>query len=211
MDNGLHQSFNIFNKESHQSAIQWREKWLGGIQTGKNYNIEAREKAAIWAVNWGRESLRYILNGESVAPGCTEVVLEALQRHGGCQILPLTIDRLEDITIGLGGGFSGQGEVCGAISGHIIAIGIDIAARTRETAVIRRDVMNATVKFCRQIKAMFGALRCRELTGINFLNSEGTFDLEALDKVTSGDRPPFMKCEDIVRFCIYTPLPSEEV
>ena len=202
--------FDISQRESHQDAVRWQAKWLVGMQTGKNYDIGSHEKAAIWATNWGRESLRYLLNGESVAPGCTEVVLEAFQMHGGRPILPMKIDRLEDITVGFGGGFSGLGEVCGAVSGHIIAIGIDVAARTRETAVIRRDVMKATVKFCQQVKSRFGALRCCELTGINYLRSDGTFDNDALDKVTSGDTPPFMKCEDIMRFCIYAPLPSEE-
>lgn len=85
-----------------------------------------------------------------------------------------------------------------------------MAFRTRETAVIRREVMKATVKFCGLIKKKFGALRCKDLTGVEFLKPDGSFDLGALDKVTAGDEPPMAKCNDIIRFCIYAPLPSEE-
>ena len=52
---------------------------------------------------------------------CTEPVLEALQ-----PLCPLKWDRLADVTMGIGGGFSNMGEVCGAASGAIIAIGLDI-------------------------------------------------------------------------------------
>jgi C_GCAxxG_C_C family probable redox protein len=200
----------LSNENTGEKAAQWREKWLNGIRLGKGYDAGPREKAAAWAIKWGRESLRYTLDGEYVAPGCTEIVLEALQLHGGSPILPVRVDRLEDITIGFGGGFSGQGEVCGAVSGHIIAIGVDVAYRTRETAVIRKEVMKATVRFCKLIKEKFGALRCKDLTGLSFLKADGSFDPDVLNKVTAGNKPPMAKCEDIIRFCIYAPLPSEE-
>jgi C_GCAxxG_C_C family probable redox protein len=210
MDKILIKPFDLSEEEAHKRAAEWREKWLSGIKLGENYDVEAREKAATWAIKWGRDSLRYTLGGHSVAPGCTEVVLEALQLHGGRPILPVKIDRLEDITIGLGGGFSGLGEVCGAVSGRIIATGIDVTYRTRETAVIRKEVMIATRKFCRLFKEKFGALRCQDLTGVCFLKDDGSFDLDALKKVTTGSHPIIERCEDFIQFCIYAPFPSEE-
>lgn len=193
-----------------RKEAEWREKWLQGMQFGKSYDLEARENAAIWAIQWGRTSYDYYLGDFWVGPFCTEFVLEALQLHGGRQILPMKIDRLEDITIGLGSGFSLQGEVCGPITAHIIGIGIDVASRTRETAQIRKEVSVATRHFCRLFKTKFGCLRCADLTKLNFLKEDGTFDREADEEFRTGDLPRVKQCEDIIRFSIYAPFPSEQ-
>lgn len=75
----------LIEKDARQMAREWRGKWLSDIRVGQNYDVGPREKAADWATQWGLESLRYMLGDESVAPGCTEVVLEALQLHGGAR------------------------------------------------------------------------------------------------------------------------------
>jgi len=198
------------NDEARRKAAKWREKWLGGIKMGETYDLDARDKAASWATKWGRESWNYQLHGFHVSPFCSEMVLEPLQLHGGRPILPVKIDRLEDITIGVGAGISMQGEICGAVVGHIIAIGIDVAYRLRETALIRKEVSTATRKFCNLFKEKFGALRCADLIGMSFLKADGTLDPDALEKYVTGSPPISAKCEDIIRFCIYVPLPSEE-
>ena len=137
--------------------------------------------------------------------------MEALLLHGGRPILPATVDRIVDVTLGIGAGFSLQGEVCGAISGHIIAIGIDVAYRLRETAYIRKVISTETRKFCSLFRDRFEHLRCYDLIGRCFLESE----LPTIAKSETAS-PPLSpeeqgrKCENIVRFCIYAPLPSEE-
>lgn len=200
----------IYDVENPKMAAEWREKWLSGIKFGKSYDVEARYQAVKWARKWAVESIQYKLGEFNVAPFCTEIVLEALQLHGSRPILPARIDRLEDITMGLGTGFSLQGEVCGAVTGHIIAIGIDVAYRTRETAAIRKEVAVATRQFCRLFKERFGALRCADLTGLNFLKPDGGEDPDALEKFTTGNPPVGFRCMDFSHFCIYAPLPSEE-
>lgn len=199
-----------YDVEDPKIAAQWREKWLGGIKFGVSYDLEDRYNAAKWAIKWTMESVEYILNGFNVAPFCTEIVLEALQLHGGCSILPARVDRLEDITMGLGAGFSLQGEVCGAVTGHIIAIGIDTAYRTRETAMIRKEVSEATRRYCTLFKEKFGALRCADLTGLNFLKSDGSQNTDAWKEFGSGSPPIGERCLDFIQFSIYAPLPSEE-
>ena len=198
-----------------EKAAEWREQWLSGFTFGKTYDVEAREKAVVWVLNWMFESLEYFLNGFWVGPFCTEMVLEALQMHGGKQILPMKIDGLEDITLGIGGGFSGCGEVCGAVSGHIIAIGMDIASRTRETALIRKEVQIATRRFCKIFKEKFGSLRCCELTGTHFLQDDAiNLNFEAFAgymKETPGKPSAFQRSSlQTIPFCIYAPLPSEQ-
>lgn len=194
-------------EEDRKKAAKWREKWLSGINLGKSYDLDLHEKAATYATKRGRDSFRYTLNGYPVEPFCTEIVLEAFQK---CPILPVKIDRLEDITIGIGGGVSSQGEFCGAVLGHIIAIGIDVTYRTRETAIIRKEVSIATRKFCGLFKEKFDGIHCRELTGMSFLKEDGNIDPDALLKFREGNPPKSAKCQDIIRFCIYAPLPSEE-
>ena len=130
----------IYDVENPKMVAEWKKKWLSGIKFGESYDVEARYKAAKWALKWAQESAQYTLGGFNVGPFCAELVLEAFQLHGGRPILPIKVDRLEDITMGLGAGFSLQGEVCGAVTGHIIGIGIDVAYRTRETAMIRKEV-----------------------------------------------------------------------
>lgn len=194
-----------------EEAVQWRKKWLRGIKMGESYDVEARYNAASWLLKYVRALYDYQLAGSFVGPHCGEMVLEALQRHGDRPILPFTIDRLEDITIGLGAGFSFQGEACGAVSAHIIAIGMDVAYRVRETALIRKTVVEATRKFCNLFKEKFGAIRCADLTGVNFLKDDGlTMDPDALMGYISGNPPPYLRCDDFVQFCVYAPLPSEE-
>lgn len=113
-----------YDAENPKMAAELREKWLSGIKFGKSYDLEARYQAAKWAIKWIRESAQYRLGESNVAPFCTEIVLEALQLHGGCPILLVRIDRLEDITIGLGAGFSLQGEVCGTVTGTLVPLGL---------------------------------------------------------------------------------------
>jgi C_GCAxxG_C_C family probable redox protein len=200
----------VYDAYNPKTAAEWRDKWLSGIKLGEGYDMEARYEAVRWLINWVAESLQYTLNGCNVAPFCTEMILEALQLHGGRPILPVEIDRLEDITIGLGAGLSSQGEVCGAVMAHTIAIGIDVTYRTRETAAIRRDVAAATRKFCRLFRERFGALRCEELTGLCFLKADGSEDPEAWKNFSTGSPPIGARCLDFMQFAIYAPLPSEE-
>ncbi|MBN1367887.1 MAG: C_GCAxxG_C_C family protein [Dehalococcoidales bacterium] len=201
----------IYNIENPKIAAQWREKWLSGIKLGKSYDLVARYNAAKWAVKWTMESFMYTLGENNVAPLCTELVLEALNLHGGRPILPIKVDRLEDITMGLGAGFSSQGEVCGAVTGHIIAIGMDIANRERETAMIRRDVASATRKYCSLFKDKFGSIRCSCLTGLYFVNPDNSENPDAWKEFGAGYPPIGQRCLDFIQFNIYAPLPSEEV
>ena len=96
------------------------------------------------------------------------------------------------------------------MTGHIIAIGIDVAFRTRETAVIRRDVAVATREFCSLFKERFGAWRCADLTGVCFLNPDGSEDPKAWEQLGEGNPPIGMRCLDFLQFGVYAPLPSEQ-
>ena len=162
------------------------------------YDLEAHKRAAAWARDWLDNSVQYAMEGRVVAPCCPETILEALR-----PILPIKVDRIEDYTIGLGCGFSLTGEVCGAISGHIIAIGIDISSYTRETALIRDRVLAYSRKYMYRFREKFGHWRCGDLLGFTLTDPDG---LKKLQK--RGEQRP--NCLDYIEFAIMEPLPSEE-
>jgi C_GCAxxG_C_C family probable redox protein len=133
---------------------------------------------------------------------CSEVVLEALQPFCG-----LKWDRIADVTLGLGAGFSGMGEVCGAVSGAVIAFGLDIASRYREQAVLRVLISKATQEFMKAIKDEFGGVRCADITrhDISGLLIPGDKNYRSFIE----DKDAVKKCDSIQRFAIMYPLPFE--
>jgi len=136
---------------------------------------------------------------------CSEPVLEALQ-----PLLPLKWDRLADVTMGIGAGFSQMGEVCGALSGAIICIGLDLAARYRDTTVLRLLNIRFTQKIMRDFAKEFGAVRCKELLGGMDISGSLIPDDEnyaAYRKAKSEGRVP---CRQLMRWAIMYPLPSEQ-
>ena len=76
--------------------------------------------------------------------------------------------------------------------------------------MIRKEVAVATRKFCRLFRERFGALRCADLIGLNFLKPDGSEDPDVWKEFTTGSPPIGDRCMDFFQFCIYAPLPSEE-
>lgn len=96
---------------------------------------------------------------------CSESVLLAIS-----ELLSIRSKLIPKVATGFGAGIGGQGEVCGAVSGGILGLGLRFG---------RNDVKKESVKpywyasdFLKRFKAEVGNLSCRELTGCNF-NTEG--------------------------------------
>ena len=139
---------------------------------------------------------------------CTEPVLETLQPL--CpQVTKAQLNWLADVTLGIGAGFSGMGEVCGAVSGAIMAIGIDFASKHRDTALLRLFIGRATQKFMRDFAKEFGSVRCKDIIGhdISGYLTPGDEAYEAFRKDATLRRG---KCWEAIRFAIMYPLPSEQ-
>jgi C_GCAxxG_C_C family probable redox protein len=144
-----------------------------------------------------------------INPRCSETVIEALQT-----LCPLKWDRLADVTIGIGAGFSNMGEVCGALSGGIIAIGLDVAARYRDTIPLRLHIIRFTQKLMRDFTKEFGSVRCRDIIDCDI---SGT--LIPGDEACMEHQKEFMKAKDegvetvcfkLSRWVMMYPLPSEQ-
>lgn len=96
--------------------------------------------------------------------GCAQAVLDALQRHfniGGGEVFKSAS--------ALAGGVSGTHEVCGALLGGVMAIGLAYGRAKFEVGKVCReqlDYLEATTraaKLCDRFKEKFGSLRCNDI------------------------------------------------
>jgi C_GCAxxG_C_C family probable redox protein len=140
---------------------------------------------------------------------CSEPVIEGLQ-----SLCALKWDRLADVTMGIGGGFSYMGEVCGAVSGGIIAIGLDIAGRYRDTVAIRYLIAKYTQKLMKDCVKEFGCVRCRDLIGHdisgNLIPGDPAFAAYLSDMMSNREAGKELVCRRVLRWVLMYPLPSEQ-
>ena len=140
---------------------------------------------------------------------CSEPVIEALQ-----SLCPLKWERLADVTMGIGSGFSNMGEVCGAVTGGVIGIGLDLSARYRDTVALRYYTIKFTQTFMRDCIKEFGGVRCRDIIGDDIsgilIPGDKTYAayMKKVAKARAEDTEPV--CLKLTRWAIMYPLPSEQ-
>lgn len=144
-----------------------------------------------------------------VSVRCSEPVIEALQ-----SLCPLKWERLVDVTMGIGAGFSNMGEVCGVVSGGVIGIGLDLSARYRDTVALRYYTIKFTQKFMHDCIKEFGSVRCRDIIGDDIsgiLTPGDKVYAEYIRKVTKAKaKGTESVCMKLTRWAIMYPLPSEQ-
>ncbi len=87
------------------------------------------------------------------------------------QQLGIQSEVIPRIATPFGGGIGGRGEVCGAVVGSVMAIGLK---HGREEPSQPRDTAYALAsEFCQRFEEETGSLSCRELTGIDLSTPEG--------------------------------------
>jgi C_GCAxxG_C_C family probable redox protein len=97
---------------------------------------------------------------------CCESVLLTLTEYLGIQS-----ELIPKIATGIGAGFSLNGLTCGSISGAVMAISIKYGRKTsNENPQI---TWSKADKFIQAFKQKWGAVTCRELTGLDVKTSEG--------------------------------------
>ncbi len=76
----------------------------------------------------------------------------------------------EKTALAIAGGFGGgvrSGEVCGAVSGAVMAIGAAFPYTDGTDAEAKKLIAELTVEFRNRFIEKFGALRCSELIGVD--------------------------------------------
>ena len=94
-----------------------------------------------------------------------------------------------------GGGLAGQGEVCGALTGALLALGEAAEAQIAADPVAGRSAVNAQAgRLIHQFRTAHGSVRCSELTGHSLTTEDGRAVFHA-----SGLRENL--CTKLVAFC----------
>ncbi|MBU0490362.1 MAG: C-GCAxxG-C-C family protein [Chloroflexi bacterium] len=67
-----------------------------------------------------------------------------------------------------GGGLAHRGESCGAVNGALMAIGLARGRDLDQDPAVRDQAYDLAGRFMHQFETQFGALRCRDLTGLDW-------------------------------------------
>jgi len=97
---------------------------------------------------------------------CCESVLLTLAEYLGVES-----DLIPRIATGIGAGFSLNGFTCGSISGAAIAIGLKYGRKSSEENP--QTTWKRVDEFIEAFKDRWGAVTCRELTGLDVKTAEG--------------------------------------
>jgi len=115
------------------------------------------------------------MNSSHVAEGkflagynCAQAVLFA---H--CDNLGIDKDLALRLACGLGAGVAREGEICGAVSGAIVAIGIKYGRGEGEDKAKAEETYARAAEFMAKFKERHGSVSCRELTGCDLRTAEG--------------------------------------
>jgi C_GCAxxG_C_C family probable redox protein len=97
---------------------------------------------------------------------CCESVLLTLAEYMGVKS-----DTIPRIATGIGAGFSLNGFTCGSISGAAMAIGLKYGRMSSEENP--QTTWKRVDRFIEAFKNKFGAVTCRELTGLDVKTAQG--------------------------------------
>lgn len=111
------------------------------------------------------KSLKYFFEGFN----CAESVLMA-----ACESADCTCACIPRIASGLGGGVGRQGELCGTLTGGALAIGL-LHGRDRADEAEKKEAVTAkTAEFVWRFEQINGAVRCRDLLGVEIGTEAGS-------------------------------------
>jgi C_GCAxxG_C_C family probable redox protein len=109
---------------------------------------------------------------------CAQTVLTIMYEKRDLQI-----SNPEYLVAGFGGGIGVQGEVCGAVAGAVIAIGVLVARKEKDILEHKKTAYGLAAKFLKKFKENYSTAICSELLGYDITDS----------KLREENRPLFEK------------------
>lgn len=104
--------------------------------------------------------------------------------ESGCNCAQSVLAAFSDVTgldeaesLRIGGGFgngAGTGELCGAITGAVMTLGLLVPSNPDNPAAGKREAVALSKEFQARFKEKFGALRCQELLPLRFAPDDTT-------------------------------------
>jgi C_GCAxxG_C_C family probable redox protein len=89
------------------------------------------------------------------------------------QALGLGDDFTPRVAGGLGGGIGHEGELCGALTGGVLVLGLCYSSNDPKDNAAKQKVYDRSAELMRRFAMANGAKRCRDLTGVNMRTEEG--------------------------------------
>jgi len=114
---------------------------------------------------------------------CTQAVLSTfseelgMDRETGCKVAS-----------GFGGGVGRTGNICGAVTGALMVIGLKYGKAVPETCAEREKTYELVRMFIREYKALHGSVNCTDLLGYDL--SDPVAHAEAQEKRIAGQKCP---------------------
>jgi C_GCAxxG_C_C family probable redox protein len=95
----------------------------------------------------------------------------------------MDFDQITPLSAGFGGGVAHEGNVCGAVSGAIAALGVLNSRHYTDVIEHKEATYSSAEEFIRRFKKIHGSILCNSLTGIDMADmkarnaamKEGTF------------------------------------
>lgn len=84
-----------------------------------------------------------------------------------------------------GGGMARMGEVCGAVSGALMALGLNHGYSRQEDKAAKETCYRTANAFAARFRARHGSIVCRELLGCDLTSPEGTARFKEKDLLTT--------------------------
>ncbi len=109
------------------------------------------------------EALRYFEGDYNCAQSVLKAILEKYDRY---------YDEGTASVAGLGGGVGLQGDVCGAVSGAVVALGVLNSRKIKDAKKHKEETYASAAKFSYKFKKKFDTVICSQLTGINMTDTE---------------------------------------
>jgi C_GCAxxG_C_C family probable redox protein len=114
---------------------------------------------------------------------CTQALLSTFSEELG-----LDRETACKVASGFGGGVGRTGNICGAVSGALMVIGLKYGKSTPENCAERERTYELVQEFVREYTALHGSVNCTELLGYDLSNPEAY--AEAQEKRIAGQKCP---------------------
>lgn len=99
---------------------------------------------------------------------CCESVLLGL-----CEEMKVESPLIPQIATGFGGGIGHTGDICGAITGAVLALGIRFGRKDPQDTTTRDRLYLLVESFLEEVKSTLGYIDCFDLIGVRLNTEEG--------------------------------------
>jgi C_GCAxxG_C_C family probable redox protein len=111
---------------------------------------------------------------------CAQALLSAFASRFG-----LSEEEALRLATPFGGGIARMGEVCGAVSGALMALGLRHGYSRQEDKEAKEACYGTASVFAARFRARHGSIVCRELLGCDLTSTEGTAHFKEKNLLTT--------------------------